>query len=314
MNGNLLVLGTIGALALGTSTRRAHRGGANTPPLLGPFYHGTPDCDAVLKQGLIHASEKPEPLPTISDVARARRSLYGETNLRRVHQEQSKRRGKRVPFVDVIRDDDLRGDLMNDAFEAFETAALTPMQGYCYATANVLYAEDYSITTEMQGCVREVEGDRDAMVPDEDWLGSALVTLSTIDTLNTRPGALNQERPGFERFSGYPEDNFTILPLSPSPRSPLDTPSFVAWGLRVLRVLGPAMLRRLDRVRTDLEIDRGYDLIVYKAALGRTVIRHALGSDAGRAWLRDGLAFAPEIAHRGSMRVVRRVERKWGER
>ena len=42
MNGNLLALGTIGALVLGASTRRAHRGGANTPPPLGPFYHGTP--------------------------------------------------------------------------------------------------------------------------------------------------------------------------------------------------------------------------------------------------------------------------------
>ncbi len=330
MNGNLLALGAISVLALGASARRGNR---NVPSgsVLGPLYHGTKACDAVLRHGSIEPSLATEVLPTIFDVARARRTVYSEASLRRayrqlvvnprhVHSEAlfpdmpatwvmtGGNPGKPLSFAAAMGDDDVRGDLMVAAFEDLEKKALTAMRFYGYATTNVLYAEHYSIGHGTgSGCILEVEGDVDAIVPDEDWMGSAIVALNEVPGAGW--GARKHERPGFERFFGDPAENFEIRPLPGLlPRPPIETPSFVAWGVRVLDVLEPAMLGRLDRVMKDLQEDNGYDLLLYKAALGRTVIRHALESDAGRAWLREGLTFATSVAHRGAMRIVQRVE------
>ena len=330
MNGNLLALGAVGALAFGTVTRH---GGRNTPSLaaIGPLYHGTKDCDGTLRDRVLRPSNKPEPLPTIFDVARARRTVYDEANLRRTYRRlvanprhvhsallfsdmpkawamTGGSPGKPIPFEDALSDGNVRGDLMTAALEHLESRGLVAMHGYVYSTTNILYAENYSIGTRRDaGCILEVEGDVDALVPDEDWMGSAIVALNEVPGAGW--GARKRERPGFERFFGDPAENFEIRPLPGLlPRPPVETPEFVAWGVRVLDILGPRMLGRLDRLQEDLKEDNGYDLLVYKAALGRTVIRHALGSDAGRAWLREGLTFATSIACRGPMRVVQRVE------
>jgi len=332
MRGPSLALASVTALAVaGALTRRA--GGMNTPSLatLGPLYHGTKDCDGTLRDRVLRPSNKPEPLPTIFDVVRARRTVYDEASLRRTYRRlvanprhvhstllfpgmpkawamTGGSPGKPVPLEEALANDDMRGDLMLAAFEHLEARGLVAMRGYVYSTTNILYAEHYSIGTRRDaGCILEVEGDVDQLVPDEDWMGSAIVALNEVPGAGW--GARKHERPGFERFFGDPAENFEIRPPPGKlPRPPIETPEFVAWGERVLGILGSSMLSRLDRVQEDLKDDNGYDLLVYKAALGRTIIRHALTSDAGSAWLRDGLAFSTAVAHRGVMRVVQRVE------
>jgi len=179
-------------------------------------------------------------------------------------------------------DEDDVASAMDEGMLAAENVSLTPMEGFAYAASDG--AGRAFLKDAVGNCIYEVALTPGAVVvPDEDWLGELFLGQAL----------------GWGDSRGRPRHG-TVLDAG-----------YQAWRKRLNKLVpqdGEWISDEGDLIDEYMDY-HDEDDIALRAAVGRDLVAHLLGSRPGGRWLAEGAKrFAPSIAHEGPMRVVRRVD------
>jgi hypothetical protein len=226
------------------------------------LYHGTPNRAQVLATGVVRPSDRPEPFPDVTAAVEAYRKLVRHWRRRWPHPAEPYRH------------------LDPDGYGNWEVAALTPMQGFAYATTARNTAARYAADRHRgadPGVVL-VEADPALLLPDEDWIGCVAASL----------------------FDDCADCDMEI-------RQDADEAAYEDWAAVLPELVNAGTVdeiaAEIDFIRYEIDWDT-FCALPMQAVLGRTIIRDVGRSSRGARWLREGLAFADRFAHRGPLPVV----------
>lgn len=261
-----------------TSSRRKPQGSAADAKLRGGTgWHGTPAKAQVLASGVVRASVAPQRVRSLEHLLEQLRSHPGPN-------------GKKA-----------REDLLCDQKEG----GLTPLVGYSYLARRTPRAKDYGEPVKVK------PKDKDAAVPDEDWLawqvGSILDFFYIEGDLDARDG----DKPWKKR-------SYTTWTV-PFKRDEDREASIAALPFRVEaeQVWGKARLDRMkDQIlaimRTAIEdeswerpswSDQGLFFCILALA-AKDLISEAHESPEKQGWMDGMTVIAPTLAYRGELQVI----------